>query len=225
MKEWNVKNLSKEDFVFVEGTGEGYDRINDFYICKYPVTQALYESITGENPSSFKGPKRPVESILPEDAVIFCNLLSKKLGLKPCFSLSSKCNFEANGFRLPTWDEWKWAAKGGCKSNGYTYAGSNNAEEVAVFGADETSDVGTRKPNELGIYDMSGNVAEMCFDENLNRVWNPAGGCYCFSEDYCEIEAEDNPFYDDDEEEEESKLADWIGFRIVCNGKDLFEAE
>lgn len=220
-EEIKLENISKKDFVFVKGTGKGYDKINDFYICKYPVTQALYEKITGENPSAFKGPNRPVESLLAEDAVMFCNLLSKKMGLKPCFSLSAKCNFEASGFRLPTWEEWKWAAKGGVKSKGYKYAGSNKSEEVAVFGEDETSDVGTLKPNELGLYDMSGNVAEMCFDESLNRVCNPSGGCYCYSEEDCEIEAEDNPFYDDDEEEEESKLADWIGFRLVCNGKDF----
>lgn len=223
--EIKLENLSKKDFVFVKGTGKSFDKINDFYICKYPVTQALYEKITGENPSAFKGPNRPVESILAEDAVMFCNLLSKKMGLKPCFSLSSKCNFEASGFRLPTWEEWKWAAKGGVKSKGYKYAGSNSAKEVAVFGEDETSDVGILKSNELGLYDMSGNVAEMCFDESLNRVCNPSGGCYCYSEEYCEIEAEDNPFYDDDEEEEESKFADWIGFRLVCNGKDFCDAE
>lgn len=220
-EEIKLENLSKKDFVFVKGTGKGFDKINDFYMCKFPVTQALYEKITGENPSSFKGPNRPVESLLAEDAVMFCNLLSKKMGLKPCFSLSSKCNFEASGFRLPTWEEWKWAAKGGVKSKGYKYAGSNKSQEVAVWGEDETSNVGTLKPNELGLYDMSGNVAEMCFDESLNRVCNPSGGCYCYSEEDCEIEAEDNPFYDDDEEEEESKLADWIGFRLVCNGKDF----
>ncbi|RLG90204.1 MAG: hypothetical protein DRO36_06505 [Candidatus Hecatellales archaeon] len=115
----------------------------------------------------------PVVCVSWYDAIHFCNWLSKKHGLRECYTIKGEkvsCDFGANGYRLPTEAEWEYAARGGKKSKGYIYAGSNDCYEVAwwEFNAQgRPHRVGTKAPNELGIYDMSGNVAEWCWD-----YWN-----------------------------------------------------
>ena len=125
---------------------------NDYYIGKYEVTQALWQAVMGNNPSNFKGDNLPVEKVSWDDCQEFISKLNRITG---------------KTFRLPTEAEWEYAARGGNKSRGYQYSGSNNLLDVAWFrdnSGSKTHAVGTKQPNELGIYDMSGNVDEWCQD-------------------------------------------------------------
>ncbi len=126
--------------------------LSDFYIGKYEVTQAQWRAVMGKNPSNFKGDDFPVEPINWEDAQEFLRRLNAKTG---------------KTYRLPTEAEWEYAARGGAQSKGYKYSGSNASDETAWF--DENSSgmsrpVACKSPNELGLYDMSGNVWEWCSD-------------------------------------------------------------
>ena len=139
----------------------------DFYVGKYPVTQELWKSVMGSNPSKFDGLHRPVENVSWFDCVGFCNKLSDLYGLKPAYKINGKdvsCNWSANGFRLLSEAEWEYAARGG---EAYKYAGSNNVDEVAWHrdnSGGETHPVGQKKSNGFGLYDMSGNVREWVWD-------------------------------------------------------------
>ena len=125
---------------------------NDYYIGKYEVTQALWQAVMGKKPSYFKGSNLPVEQVSWDDCQDFLSKLNRITG---------------KTFRLPTEAEWEYAARGGNKSRGYQYSGSNNLSDVAWYDDNsgiKTHAVGTKQPNELGIYDMSGNVLEWCQD-------------------------------------------------------------
>ena len=161
-------------------------------VCKYQTTQDMWMEVMENNPSEFKGGRRPVENVSWWDALEFCNKLSEKYGLKPVYDLSLKeksvlrihqsndkieypnvADFrKTEGFRLPTELEWEWFARGGeiAMQDGtfdFIYSGSNDIYEVSWYGINsgrKTHDVGIKKPNQLGIYDCSGNVYEWCYD-------------------------------------------------------------
>lgn len=123
---------------------------NDYYIGKYEVTQALWQTVMESNPSSFKGNNLPVEQVSWNDCQEFIGKLNSITGRK---------------FRLPTEAEWEYAARGGKKSRGYQYSGSSNISDVAWYNGNSGSKthlVGTKQANELGLYDMCGNVLEWC---------------------------------------------------------------
>jgi formylglycine-generating enzyme required for sulfatase activity/serine/threonine protein kinase len=139
----------------------------DFLMGKYPVTQELWESVMGSNPSKFKGVKRPVERISWFSAIEFCNKLSELEGFQPVYIVNARhvvCNWKAKGYRLPTEAEWEYAARA---VQTYIYAGGNNVDKVAWYNDNsggETHPVCQKHPNHLGLYDMSGNVWEWVWD-------------------------------------------------------------
>ena len=125
--------------------------VSTFSIGETEVTQELWQAVMGSNPSEFKGPRRPVEEVSWEDCQNFIRELNSLTGRR---------------FRLPTEAEWEYAARGGNKSNGHKYAGSSAIDNVAWYDENSggTHDVATKRANELGLYDMSGNVCEWCQD-------------------------------------------------------------
>ena len=144
-------------------------KLNSFQIGQIEVTQELWEAVMGTNPCKFKGNKRPVEQVNWYDCQEFITKLNELTG---------------KHFRLPTEAEWEFAARGGTKSKGYKYSGSDDAEDVAWCESNSgstTHEVATKAPNELGIYDMSGNVEEWCQDRydpnyySISVVNNPTG--------------------------------------------------
>ncbi len=134
---------------------------NDYYIGKYEVTQALWQAVMGKNPSWFKGNDLPVEQVSWNDCQDFISKLNAMTGKR---------------FRLPTEAEWEYAARGGKKSRSYQYSGSNTLGDVAWYSdnsGSKTHAVGTKQPNELGIYDMAGNVDEWCQDWYVSYSSSP----------------------------------------------------
>lgn len=142
--------------------------VDAFLIDRYEVTQEEYEKLMQSNPSHFKGPKNPVEQVSLSFAILYCNARSQQEGLKPCYDEETgKCDFSANGYRLPTEAEWEYACRAGTKTD-YFFGRDESQLKYYAWYADnsnnKTQPVGQKKPNQWGLYDMYGNVAEWCND-------------------------------------------------------------
>ena len=181
-----------------------------FYMCRYEVTQQLWMDVMGGNPSRHTGEMRPVESVSWEDCQLFISRLNAMTGIV---------------FRLPSEAEWEYAARGGNESQGFMYAGSDSIDDVAWYNTydSEPHDIGGKQPNELGLYDMSGNVMEWCADWHgpytAGRQKSPTGapggeyrvarGGYWESEaKYCTVTYR-HPITPDE-------VSEYIGLRLVA---------
>ena len=158
--------------------------LSSYYIGQTEVTQELWKAVMGSNPSQFKGAKRPVEAVSWDDCQEFIRKLNQMTG---------------KNFRLPTEAEWEYAARGGNRSKHFKYSGSNNIDDVAWFyynSGGKSHDVATKRANELGIYDMSGNVYEWCQDKWYDYGSSPnedgsvrvnRGGCWVHDAKCCRV--------------------------------------
>ena len=211
----------------------------DIEVCKYQTTKKIWKEIMENNSLSFESNDEPVEGVTWWEALEFCNKLSEKYGLAPVYDLSKReegilmikelgeeivypniANFKnTEGFRLPTRVEWEWFARGGqvAIEQGtfyYTYSGSDDIDEVAWYYTNsngKTQDVGLKKPNQLGLYDCSGNVWEWCYDTSGNIEQGISyryddfyssneyriikGGSCFFDEDFSSIEWNEVPYF------------------------------
>ncbi|MFH0733161.1 MAG: SUMF1/EgtB/PvdO family nonheme iron enzyme [bacterium] len=165
--------------------------LNSYKIGKYEVTQKLWVAVFGTNPSYFKGDNLPVEQVSWDDIQIFITNLNQKTG---------------KHFRLPTEAEWEFAARGGNSSNGFTYSGSNTIGDVAWYRGNcssKTHIVGIKQANELGLFDMSGNVWEWVND------W--------YSDTYYSISPSNNPQGPSSGMYRVLRGGSWFGADFVCH--------
>ena len=212
--------------------------VHDLYVSKYQTTQIRWKEMMGTDPSKYKGDKRPVEQITWIEALEYCNKLSEYYGLQPVYKIENNklvavihndgeevypdlADFsKTEGYRLPTELEWEWFARGGeiAIQDGtfdFKYSGSNNIEEVAWYRGNsekESHIVGTKKPNQLGLYDCNGNVSEWCydtssdsytleersfvFDKNTDSM-RKRGGSLGNNLNYCTVESRGSSSYSD----------------------------
>ena len=235
---------------FTMGSTSGYSdelplhqvTVSSFYIAKTEVTQGQWKAVMGSNPSYFTsvGDNGPVEQVTWYSCISYCNKLSIKEGKTPVYSIGGNTSpsswtsgtivFDttAKGYRLPTEAEWEYAAKGGNQTHNYTYSGSNNVDSVAWYWdnwgttANSTHTVGAKASNELGLYDMSGNVYEWCWDwygaYSSTAQTNPTGassgsyrllrgGSWLHFQFFCRVSSRNNNYPD-------SNYIN-IGFRVV----------
>jgi hypothetical protein len=194
------KPLIDMPMVFVQGgsvqiEGRRAVSVSSFYIGKYEVTQQQWETIVGSNPSHFRGENLPVEQISLNGAFAFVDKLNELTGKK---------------YSLPSEEEWQYAASGGNQSRGYTYSGSSSLGDVAWYSSNSTHPVGLKQPNELGIFDMSGNVLEWTLSGNTFERCR--GGSFISKDvDECSV------IYQGPTYHANLALNNFLGFRVIMH--------
>ncbi|MBR4373083.1 MAG: SUMF1/EgtB/PvdO family nonheme iron enzyme, partial [Treponema sp.] len=207
--EEEARIIASEMMVRVQGDGT----IGSFEIGKTEVTQRLYKDVMRKNPSNFLNLDKPVETVSFFDAIVFCNRLSEICGKQPVYSVDGKTDCDewhyvpgagntlfgeievggGDGYRLPTEEEWMYAAHGGEAHEEFAYSGRNKEKiaEIAWYkkNAFKTRESGKKEPNSLGLFDMTGNVWEWCFDvhkkDSSKRI--AKGGSWSYDERFCKI--------------------------------------
>jgi formylglycine-generating enzyme required for sulfatase activity len=177
----NSGSFEMENVLDEQDTGENAEllqvTITSFYIAKYEVTQREYENVMGKNPSYFKGSNLPVENVSWFDAIEYCNALSRREGLNLAYTITGSgssrvvtWNRNANGYRLPTEEEWVYA----CRANTTTpfNTGNSISRNMSNYFGRRTVNVGSYPPNAWGLYDMHGNVSEWCWNLNISASDN-----------------------------------------------------
>ena len=167
--EYIMGNLENDDKdIFSDNVVPHKVSVSSFLISTTEITQSLYREIIEDE--KWYDPQKincPVRDVSWYSAVEFCNRLSERDGLEKCYTIDGEnviCNFKANGYRLPTEAEWEFAAYGGNLSQRYRYSGANDIYEITNYDSDGIYEVAKYKPNELGLYDMTGNASEWCWD-------------------------------------------------------------
>jgi formylglycine-generating enzyme required for sulfatase activity len=186
--------------------------VDAFLMDQFEVTQARFAEISGgepnlaSDPSHFKGPDRPVEMVSWADAALFCNERSRVEGLEPCYDEeTAECNFQANGYRLPTEAEWEYACRAGGNVSPRAGAEPRELDRLGWFKANasgQTHFVGRKKPNAWGLFDLHGNVAEWCND--------------IYDEGYYASSPRENPRGPADGEKYVIRGGSWAGSAATC---------
>ncbi|KAF0091971.1 MAG: Uncharacterized protein FD141_155 [Fusobacteria bacterium] len=151
--------------------------VKPFLIAKYPVTKKLYEVVLDKESVEFETKSIPIVNVSWFDAISFCNILSKQSGLNECYTFGLNgdsdviCNWEVDGYRLPTDSEWQYACK--AESTGYRYGEIENIAWYSGNSEGEIHEVGEKDPNKWGLYDMLGNTWEWCWDLYDEKSYGP----------------------------------------------------